>query len=425
MMDKDISAQSPRTKAVQDALDGKIRGFRGLLPFLGPAFIAAIAYIDPGNFATNISAGSKYGYMLLWVILFSNIMALLIQSLSAKLGIATGKNLPEVAREEFPKPVSIGLWIQGELVIIATDLAEFIGAALGLYLLFGIPLLESSIIAAIGSFAILELQRRGYRSLEAGIAGMLFVVVIAFALQTFFAKPDVGSVMKGLFIPTFQGTDSVLLAAGILGATVMPHAIYLHSALTQRRVVGTTDAERKKIFRFEFIDILIAMLIAGAINASMLIVAAALFFKNGLYVEDLDVAFDQFGSLVSPISAVLFGIGLLIAGLSSSSVGTLSGDVIMQGFIRYRIPLYVRRFITIIPPIIIIASGVNPTSALVLSQVVLSFGIAFALIPLIMFTSNKRIMGSLINAKWVTMISWVIAVLIVALNLFLIVDTLR
>lgn len=414
-----------RSKAIQDALDGKIRGFRGLLPFLGPAFIAAIAYIDPGNFATNISAGSKYGYMLLWVILFSNIMALLIQSLSAKLGIATGKNLPEVAREEFPKPVSIGLWIQGELVIIATDLAEFIGAALGLYLLFGIPMLEASIIAAIGSFAILELQRRGYRSLEAGIAGMLFVVVIAFALQTFFAKPDAASVMKGLFVPAFQGTDSVLLAAGILGATVMPHAIYLHSALTQRRVVGKTDTERKKIFRFEFIDILIAMLIAGAINASMLIVAAALFFKNGLFVEDLDVAYQQFGHLVSPVSAALFGIGLLVAGLSSSSVGTLSGDVIMQGFINYRIPLYVRRFITIIPPILIIASGVNPTTALVLSQVVLSFGIAFALIPLIMFTSNKRIMGSLINAKWVTVVSWLIAVLIVALNVFLIVDTFR
>nr|WGD81639.1 Nramp family divalent metal transporter [Bacillus subtilis] len=425
MMNKDITAQSPRSKAVQDALDGKIRGFRGLLPFLGPAFIAAIAYIDPGNFATNISAGSKYGYMLLWVILFSNIMALLIQSLSAKLGIATGKNLPEVAREEFPKPVSIGLWIQGELVIIATDLAEFIGAALGLYLLFGIPMLEASIIAAIGSFAILELQRRGYRSLEAGIAGMLFVVVIAFALQTFFAKPDAVSVMKGLFVPAFHGTDSVLLAAGILGATVMPHAIYLHSALTQRRVVGKTDAERKKIFRFEFIDILIAMLIAGAINASMLIVAAALFFKNGLFVEDLDVAFHQFGHLISPMSAALFGIGLLVAGLSSSSVGTLSGDVIMQGFINYRIPLYVRRFITIIPPILIIASGVNPTTALVLSKVVLSFGIAFALIPLIMFTSNKRIMGSLINAKWVTVVSWLIAVLIVALNVFLIVDTFR
>ncbi|MCY9291025.1 Nramp family divalent metal transporter, partial [Bacillus haynesii] len=200
------------------------------------------------------------------------------------------KNLPEVAREEFPKPVSIGLWIQGELVVIATDLAEFIGAALGLYLLFGIPMLEASIIAAAGSFAILELQRRGVRPLEAAITGMLFIVVIAFAFQTFFAKPDIGSVLEGMFVPRFDGADSILLAAGILGATVMPHAIYLHSALTQRRVVGKTEAEKKKIFRFEFIDILIAMLIAGAINASMLIVAAALFYKNGIFVEDLDVA---------------------------------------------------------------------------------------------------------------------------------------
>lgn len=409
--------------AAERALEGKVKGFRRLLPFLGPAFIAAIAYIDPGNFATNIAAGSKYGYLLLWVILISNLMALLIQSLSAKLGIATGKNLPEIAREEFPKPVSIGLWIQGELVIIATDLAEFIGAALGLYLLFRIPLLEASIIAAIGSFAILELQRRGYRALEAGITGMLFVVVIAFAVQTFVAKPDLASVAGGLFIPRFEGTDSVLLAAGILGATVMPHAIYLHSALTQRRVVGRTEKEKKLIFRFEFLDILIAMVVAGAINASMLIVAAALFFKNGLFVEDLDVAFQHFGTLAGPVSAILFGVGLLVAGLSSSSVGTLSGDIIMQGFIQYRIPLYVRRLITIIPPIAIIASGVNPTSALVMSQVVLSFGIAFALIPLILFTSKKRIMGDLTNARWVTGISWVIAALVVALNLFLIVDT--
>ncbi len=233
MMNKDITAQSPRSKAVQDALDGKIRGFRGLLPFLGPAFIAAIAYIDPGNFATNISAGSKYGYMLLWVILFSNIMALLIQSLSAKLGIATGKNLPEVAREEFPKPVSIGLWIQGELVIIATDLAEFIGAALGLYLLFGIPMLEASIIAAIGSFAILELQRRGYRSLEAGIAGMLFVVVIAFALQTFFAKPDAVSVMKAFLSRRFMAPTVCFLQrvflAQLLCRTPFIYTLPLHS----------------------------------------------------------------------------------------------------------------------------------------------------------------------------------------------------
>ncbi|ATH71125.1 Nramp family divalent metal transporter [Bacillus altitudinis] len=423
MTNKYIEAQAHMSVAAERALEGKVKGFRRLLPFLGPAFIAAIAYIDPGNFATNIAAGSKYGYLLLWVILISNLMALLIQSLSAKLGIATGKNLPEIAREEFPKPVSIGLWIQGELVIIATDLAEFIGAALGLYLLFRIPLLEASIIAAIGSFAILELQRRGYRALEAGITGMLFVVVIAFAVQTFVAKPDLASVAGGLFIPRFEGTDSVLLAAGILGATVMPHAIYLHSALTQRRVVGRTEKEKKLIFRFEFLDILIAMIVAGAINASMLIVAAALFFKNGLFVEDLDVAFQHFGTLAGPVSAILFGVGLLVAGLSSSSVGTLSGDIIMQGFIQYRIPLYVRRLITIIPPIAIIASGVNPTSALVMSQVVLSFGIAFALIPLILFTSKKRIMGDLTNALWVTGISWVIAALVVALNLFLIVDT--
>ncbi|MGY8609102.1 Nramp family divalent metal transporter [Bacillus altitudinis] len=423
MTNKYIEAQAHMSVAAERALEGKVKGFRRLLPFLGPAFIAAIAYIDPGNFATNIAAGSKYGYLLLWVILISNLMALLIQSLSAKLGIATGKNLPEIAREEFPKPVSIGLWIQGELVIIATDLAEFIGAALGLYLLFRIPLLEASIIAAIGSFAILELQRRGYRALEAGITGMLFVVVIAFAVQTFVAKPDLASVAGGLFIPRFEGTDSVLLAAGILGATVMPHAIYLHSALTQRRVVGRTEKEKKLIFRFEFLDILIAMVVAGAINASMLIVAAALFFKNGLFVEDLDVAFQHFGTLAGPVSAILFGVGLLVAGLSSSSVGTLSGDIIMQGFIQYRIPLYVRRLITIIPPIAIIASGINPTSALVMSQVVLSFGIAFALIPLILFTSKKRIMGDLTNARWVTGISWVIAALVVALNLFLIVDT--
>ncbi|KPN12941.1 manganese transport protein MntH [Bacillus australimaris] len=423
MTNKYIEAQAHMSVAAERALEGKVKGFRRLLPFLGPAFIAAIAYIDPGNFATNIAAGSKYGYLLLWVILISNLMALLIQSLSAKLGIATGKNLPEIAREEFPKPVSIGLWIQGELVIIATDLAEFIGAALGLYLLFRIPLLEASIIAAVGSFAILELQRRGYRALEAGITGMLFVVVIAFAVQTFVAKPDIASVAGGLFIPKFEGADSVLLAAGILGATVMPHAIYLHSALTQRRVVGRTEKEKKQIFRFEFLDILIAMLVAGAINASMLIVAAALFYKNGLFVEDLDVAFQHFSTIAGPVSAILFGVGLLVAGLSSSSVGTLSGDIIMQGFIQYRIPLYLRRLITIIPPIVIIASGVNPTSALVMSQVVLSFGIAFALIPLILFTSKKRIMGELTNARWVTGISWVIAALVVALNLFLIVNT--
>lgn len=422
-MGRNQSIEGTPSRSAKSILNGEVKGLKRILPFLGPAFIAAIAYIDPGNFATNIAAGSKYGYLLLWVILFSNIMALVIQSLSAKLGIATGKNLAEVAREEFPKPVSIGLWIQGELVIMATDLAEFIGAALGIYLLFGIPLLEASLIAAVGSFAILELQRRGYRSLEAGITGMLFIVVLSFIVQTFFAKPDVPSLLHGLFTPQFDGMDSVILAAGILGATVMPHAIYLHSALTQKRIVGETDKEKKQIFRFEFIDILIAMLIAGFINGAMLIVSSALFHKNGLFVEDLDIAFNYFGQLVSPLSAILFGLGLLIAGLSSSSVGTMSGDVIMQGFIHFRIPLYVRRIITMVPPIAIIALGINPTTALVASQVILSFGIGFALIPLIMFTSSKRIMGNLVNTKWITVISWIMAILIVALNLFILVQT--
>lgn len=417
------SVSNTTIQSAQSVLRGQTRGIKRLLPFLGPAFIAAIAYIDPGNFATNIASGSKYGYLLLWVVLVSNLMAILIQSMSAKLGIATGKNLPEVARQQFPKPVSIGLWIQAELVVMATDLAEFIGAALGLYLLFGIPLLPAALIAAAGSFAILELQRRGVRSLEAGIAGLLFIVVLAFMTQIFFAKPEISPIISGFLVPQFKGVDSVLLAAGILGATVMPHAIYLHSALTQRRVVGKTEEDRRKIFRFEFIDILIAMFIAGAINASMLIVAAALFFKNGLDVQDLDIAFQEFGNLVGPVSAILFGVSLLASGLSSSSVGTMSGDIIMQGFIKRRIPLYLRRFITMMPPLVIIALGVNPTHALVISQVILSFGIAFALIPLIIFTSDRRLMGSLVNHRVTTILAWLVAVVIISLNVFLLFQT--
>lgn len=399
-------------------------GIKKLLPYLGPAFIAAVAYIDPGNYATNITAGSKYGYTLLWVIFASNLMAVLIQSLSAKLGIATGKNLPELCREKFSKKTSFLLWIQAEAVIMATDLAEFIGAALGIYLLFDLPLITSAIIAAIGSFAILEIQRRGYRTFEALITVMIFVVVIAFGAQVFYAKPDTSAVVLGLFTPKFEGVDSILLSAGMLGATVMPHAIYLHSSLTQRRIVGVNDLERKRIYRFELIDIVIAMLIAGAINAAMVIVSAALFHKNGALVEDLDVAYQQFGAMLGPSVAMFFGIGLLFAGLSSSSVGVMTGDVVMQGFIKRHIPIYLRRVITTVPPLLIILWGVNPSKALVMSQVVLSFGIAFALVPLIMFTSNKKIMGSLVNHKIPSGAAWLIAVLIIGLNLFLLYETL-
>ena len=414
---------SHNTTSAQAVLRGDVKGLKRILPFLGPAFIAGVAYIDPGNFATNITAGSKYGYMLLWVIAFSNLMAVLIQSLSAKLGIATGKNLPEVAHDHFPKPVSIFLWIQSELVIIATDLAEFIGAALGLYLIFGLPLLPAALITAVGSFAILELQRRGYRSFEAVIAALVMIVVLAFALQTFLAKPEWVKVFGGIVTPKFDGIQSIVLAAGILGATVMPHAIYLHSSLTQNRIVGKNELEKRKIFKFELIDIIIAMVIAGAINMSMLVIASSVFYKNGLVVEDLDVAFREFYTHIGPAAAISFGLGLLIAGLSSSSVGTLSGDVVMQGFINKRINLYLRRAITMIPPLLIIMWGTNPTSALVISQVILSFGIIFALVPLILFTSNRQIMGELVNHRVTTIISWIVAGFVVCLNLFLLIDT--
>ncbi|HSU79746.1 MAG TPA: Nramp family divalent metal transporter [Candidatus Angelobacter sp.] len=415
-----------KTRKKSDSLDTVLKdgkGLKRLLPFIGPAFIASVAYIDPGNFATNIQAGSQYGYMLLWVILVSNLMAILIQSLSAKLGIATGKNLPEISREHFPLWASILLWIQGELMIMATDLAEFIGAALGLSLLFGLPMLPSALITAAASFLILELQRKGFRPLEIAITGMVFLVVLAFGLQVILAKPALIPLVSGLTVPKLQGVNSLLLAAGILGATVMPHAIYLHSALTQKRIVGNTEEQRVKIFKFEFIDILIAMIIAGVVNGAMLVVASALFHSHGLVVSDLRVAFKQFGHYMGPPAAILFGVGLLSAGLSSSSVGTLSGDVIMQGYIRKRIPIYLRRFITMIPPLVIILLGVNPTHALVLSQVVLSFGIAFALIPLIVFTSRKKVMGMLVNRKGTAITAWAIATLIICLNVFLLYQT--
>lgn len=411
------------TLSAQAVLRGDVKGLKKILPFLGPAFIAGVAYIDPGNFATNITAGSKYGYMLLWVIVFSNLMAVLIQSLSAKLGIATGQNLPEVAHERFPKAASIFLWIQSEIVIIATDLAEFIGAALGLYLIFGITMLPAALITAAGSFAILELQRRGYRSFEAAISALVMIVVLAFAFQTFLAKPDMSAVFGGMLTPKFNGIESILLAAGILGATVMPHAIYLHSSLTQSRIIGRNEREKREIFKFELIDIVIAMVIAGAINISMLVIASAVFFKNGMVVEDLSVAFRRFHEHLGPAAALSFGLGLLIAGLSSSSVGTLSGDVVMQGFINKRINLYLRRAITMVPPLLIIISGVNPTSALVISQVILSFGIIFALIPLILFTSNKEIMGELVNHKVTSVVAWMVAGFVICLNIFLLVHS--
>ena len=413
-------------RAAERSLSGERRGVRRYTPFLGPAFIASVAYVDPGNFATNMAGGAKFGYMLLWVVLVANLMAMLIQSMSAKLGIATGMNLPEVCRERFPRRVTFGLWVQAELIAMATDIAEFVGAAIGVNLLTGMPLFPAALLVGVAAFVILGLQARGFRKFEAVVAVFVGVIVVAFGFQVFKASPSGSGIAHGLFVPSFDGTESVLLAVGILGATCMPHVIYLHSALTQRRIVGATPEARKKIFRFELVDVVIAMTIAGLINMSMLITAAAVFHSRGLdnIGDDLNAVYDGLDLYLGSGAAIMFGIALLASGLSSSSVGTMAGQVVMQGFIRRQIPLSVRRTITMIPALVIIAAGVNPSKALILSQVVLSFGIPFALIPLVMFCRDHALMGTLVNRRSTTMAAVIVTIIIVALNAFLLEQTL-
>ncbi|HEU0336687.1 MAG TPA: Nramp family divalent metal transporter [Gaiellaceae bacterium] len=406
--------------AAQRSLAGEQRGLRALWPFLGPAFIASVAYVDPGNFATNMAAGAKFGFLLLWVVLAANLMAMVIQSMSAKLGIATGKNLPEVCRERYSRRTSVLLWLQAEVIAMATDLAEFVGAAIGLNLIFGLPLFPAALLTGAAAFAILALQARGFRRLEAVIAVLIGVIVSAFAFQVVLAEPSPGSIAGG-FVPGFEGTESVLLAVGILGATVMPHVIYLHSALTQHRVVGATEREKRRIFRFELVDVVIAMSIAGLINMSMLVIAAAVFHDRGLtdVGDDLTAVSDGLSTYVGDGASILFGVALLASGLSSSSVGTMAGQIVMQGFVRRRIPLFVRRAVTMLPAFVVIAVGVDPSRALVLSQVVLSFGIPFALVPLLLFCRDRSLMGSLVNRRATTVAAVAIATVVIGLNAFL------
>jgi manganese transport protein len=397
---------------------------RETLAVLGPAFVACIAYVDPGNFATNIAGGAKYGYMLLWVLLSANLMAMLIQNLSAKIGLATGRNLPELCRDHFPRAVSWGLWIQAELIAMATDLAEFVGAAIALNLLFGVPLFSAGLITAVVAFGILALQAKGYRRFEAVIAGLLGLIILGFLYDTLQIGFDAGQAAKG-FIPGFAGTDSILLATGILGATVMPHVIYLHSALTQDRIPPRDDEERHRLLRFQRIDVSVAMGIAGLVNMSMLVIAASLFHGNGLLgLDSIEEAHAQFGKLVGGGAALAFAGALLASGLASSSVGTYAGQVVMQGFIARTIPLALRRLVTMTPALIILALGLDPSRSLVISQVVLSFGIPFALVPLVLLTRRRDIMGSLVNRGLTTVAASIVAAMIIALNAFLLYDTL-
>ncbi len=433
------SGDAATISAAEEVLSGqsKKNWLKQLLPFLGPAFIACVAYIDPGNYATNIQAGAKFGYMLLWVIVASNLMAMLIQSLSAKLGIATGKNLAEMMRDRYPRWAGLGMWLLMEVVAMATDLAEFLGAALGVYLLFpglfeGIsaftgwpPLLLPAMLMGGLTFVVLLLERKGFRPLEALITGLVGVIAVCYLIETILDRPDFSLLAFHAVIPQFSGTESVLLATGILGATVMPHVIFLHSGLTQGRIVTRDPVKLRRLFHFEVIDVLIAMGLAGLVNAAMLIMAASTFFNNGLSnIGTIEEAHRTLTPLLGSASGLVFAISLLASGHSSSTVGTMAGQVIMQGFIHRKIPMWVRRLATMLPSFIVIGLRLDPTHTLVLSQVVLSFGLPFAIIPLVYFTAKHDIMGVLVNRRITTIIASLVALLIVALNIFLLYQSL-
>jgi manganese transport protein len=395
---------------------------RGRLRFtvsmLGPAFVAAVAYVDPGNFATNLQGGAQFGYELLWVVLAANLMAMLVQYLSAKLGIATDRNLPEICRDVLPRWASRGLWVQAEIMAMATDVAEFLGAAIGLNLLFGVPLVIAGLMTGVIAFGILGLQQRGFRSFELAIAALLGMVFAGFLYETAHIGPPARSILHGL-VPHFSGANALYLSVGIIGATVMPHVIYLHSALTKGRVPMRDDGERRKVLRYERLDILIALGLAGVINLAMLAVFAKLFHTSALSgISTIQAAHFQIGRLVGGGAALAFAVALLASGASSSSVGTYAGQVVMAGFIHLRIPMVLRRALTMIPALVILAMHVSATDALVLSQVVLSFGIPFALVPLVVLTSQRRIMGNHASGIVMTVIAGAVAAVITVMNLF-------
>jgi manganese transport protein len=423
--------KSGDTKVVASAalvLDGssRRRGLKHILPFMGPAFIASIAYIDPGNFATNIQGGARFGYTLLWVVVASNFMAMLLQMLSAKLGIASGVNLAEHCRNQFPPAVVWFMWGVMEVVSMATDLAEFLGAALGFYLLFGVPLWLAAVITAIITLLILGLEAYGFRPLEAVITAMVGVIALCYLIETVLVQPDWAQVAWHAVVPQFAGRESVFLATGILGATIMPHVIFLHSSLTQARIV-TLDAERRqRLYRFEILDVAIAMGVAGFINAAMLIMAAAAFYHAGLtHIASIQEAYRTLEPLLGPAARTVFAVSLLASGLASASVGTMAGQVIMQGFLHRQIPIWVRRLVTMVPSLVVIGLGLDPTRTLVASQVVLSFGLPIAIVPLILFTRRRDLMGELVNSAFTTVLAAFVTVLIVVLNGYLLYETFR
>ncbi|GAC1367058.1 MAG: Nramp family divalent metal transporter [Ktedonobacteraceae bacterium] len=417
----DLSDRSGTRVAARAVLDGRTRGLRAILPFIGPAFIASVAYIDPGNYATNIQGGSAFGYNLLWVIALANLMAMLLQALSAKVGIATGKNLAELCHKYFSKPVNYVMWIVAEVGAMATDLAEFLGASIGLNLLFGIPLVYATLITGVLTYVILLLERHGFRPLEAVITSLVGVIALCYLLETLFSHPDWSQVAFHTIVPWEGSTNSVLFSVGIIGATVMPHVIYLHSSLTQGRIIPQSEKEAKRIFHLSLPDVVIAMGLAGLVNMAMLYMAAATFHAHGrIDIADIDTAYQTLTPLLGPAASIIFAISLLASGLSSSTVGTMAGQVVMQGFVGFTIPIWLRRLVTMVPAFIVVLIGVNPTQALILSQVVLSFVLPVPVITLIIFTRRRDVMGSLVNRRSTTILASLCGIAILALNVVLV-----
>jgi manganese transport protein len=414
-----VDVSLSKTSILKTEINSDMNKFRELLKFLGPAFVVSVAYIDPGNFATNISGGSKFGYSLIWVVLFSNMMAIFLQIMSAKLGIATGYSLPEMCGKVFPKTANWIFWIIAEIGAMATDLAEFLGGTLGLYLLFHIPMIYSGLITGFITFLICYMEKYGQKTIEIIIALLVSVICIAYTIELFLAKPDWFQVGLHTIMPSFPSNDAVLIAVGMLGATVMPHVIYLHSHLVQHRGIDSSNQGKLKHLKMEKIDIIIAMNIAFIVNAAMVIVSAAVFNKNGLTVDTMEQAHKSLQPLLGSLSSSAFGIALLASGLSSSAVGTMAGQTIMTGFVNLSIPVNIRRLATMMPALIVIALGISPMYALVLSQVALSFILPFPIIQMLVIAKRKDLMGNLVNSTFVRVLGILIATAIIVLNMVL------
>jgi manganese transport protein len=415
---------SDRTElAIREVVGGRRGGLGAALLFAGPAVIASIAYMDPGNFATNIQAGASYGYTLLWVALLANLIAMLFQGLSAKLGIVTGRNLAEMSRDQFPPPVVIAMWIASEVAAMATDLAEFLGGAIGLSLLFNIPLLAGMVVTGIVTYGVLLFERGGFRPVELVIGGMVAAISLCYLAEMFIAPVDWGSAALHSVLPQIPDAAALTISVGIIGATVMPHAIYLHSGLTQNRAPARDDDERRTLLRFSNTEVVLALAVAGLVNMAMIMMASAAFHQGHSDVAEIETAYHTLTPLLGGAAAAVFLVSLLASGVSSSAVGTMAGQLVMQGFVGFRIPLLVRRLVTMVPAFVVVALGVNATSALVISQVVLSIVLPVPMISLVMFTRRRDIMGAFVNSRLTDALAILGTTVILALNVVLLLQT--